>query len=393
MPNINLKDGRNRDARVRAESVGERATVRYVDPQGADVALHKVLRATAEHGYDKLKAAAGGEDEALARQLVAEDSDVDFERIGMFLAGASRVYLNRAGEIVYHIAETEVVRAPSGEEKERRPRKRPEPNADGEIPVSWTGRKLAKDEALRRFVFSSKLQIVHVNGLTYDFLYGMAKELHEANCLMLLGAGKSGKEPLIFTRHSTPHRGFLEGRIAGDRYVLLLHLSKMELKRPAVVETVAVVQAAVQPVMATVVRVKPMAPQPAAVMPEVVVLIAPPADVGPLPVAAVGEPKISARMAMASKMRKPTVREVIAATTAVGRSTGTETSGTETSGAKTTGPETAGTQTAGAKPEIAEALSVGKAAKSRRGTSATAGGEPKTPASKRATKPKPSAAP
>ena len=77
MPNINLKDGRNRDARVRAESVGERATVRYVDQAGADVRMKKVLRATAEHGYDRLKFAVGGDDEALARRLVDDDADVD----------------------------------------------------------------------------------------------------------------------------------------------------------------------------------------------------------------------------------------------------------------------------------------------------------------------------
>ncbi|MBX9926151.1 MAG: hypothetical protein K2Y05_07315 [Hyphomicrobiaceae bacterium] len=368
MPNINLRDGRNRDARVRAEGVGERATVRYVDQDGADVRLQKVLRATAEHGHDKLKVAAGGDDEALARHLVAADADVDFERIGMFLNGASRVYLNRAGEIVYHIAETEVVRTPSGEEKERRPRKRPEPNADGETPLSWTGRKLAKDEALRKFVFSSKLQIVHVNGLTYDFLYGMAKELHEANSLMLLGAGKSGKEPLIFTRHSTPHRGFLEGRINGDRYVLLLHLSKMELKRPAVVETVAVAQ----PVAAAPAR-QPVADVPLAAPTPVVA----PTVVEPLPLAAA--PTVLA-VAPKSRSRKPTVREVIDATAS----------------------DTSSLPVA-AKADIAKVVASGKAATSRRKTDAvtvdaqTADAADRTiakkPPAKRAAKPKPSTAP
>lgn len=310
MPNINLKDGRNRDARVRAESVGERATVRYVDQAGHDVRMKKVLRATAEHSYDRLKSAVSGDDEALAASLVAADTDVDLERIGMFLTGASRVFVNRAGEIVTHIAETEIVRAPSGEEKERRPRKRAEPNTDGDLPVSWTGRLVKKDEALRRFVFSSKLQIVHVNGLTYDFLYSMAKELHEAGSLMLLGAGKSGKDPLIFTRHSTPHRGFLEGRIKGDTYVLLLHLSKMELKAPVAAEPVVAAHAA-----ATAAQIAPNAgqatppsPPPASEQPAAPPAIVPP-TAEPVPLAATQAPA-------QTRSRRPTVRDITSATSA-----------------------------------------------------------------------------
>ncbi len=50
--------------------------------------------------------------------------------------------------------------------------------------------------------------------------------------MVLLGGGAQGKEPLIFQMNGTPYRAFLEGRIDGARYQLLLHLSNMELKRP-----------------------------------------------------------------------------------------------------------------------------------------------------------------
>jgi len=33
--------------------------------------------------------------------------------------------------------------------------------------------------------------------------------------------------------NGSPYRGFLEGRVDGERYILLLHLSNMELKMPA----------------------------------------------------------------------------------------------------------------------------------------------------------------
>ena len=212
------------------------------------------------------------------------------------------------------------------------------PNVESEIPITWTGRLIKKNDAIRRFVFSGKLQIVHVNGLTYDFLFGMAKELAEADSMMLLGAGKSGKDPLIFRRGATPYRGFLEGRIDGDKYILLLHLSKLELKRPAEAPVAVVAdQAAAAPVAAAV------APPPAA-----------------LPTAAVEDAP-----------KKPTVADVLAAT------------------------EQVATPTAPVKDEIAETVVAAKTGKARKtadkvsdAVAAEAGAE--TPAPKqRARKPKP----
>jgi hypothetical protein len=75
--------------------------------------------------------------------------------------------------------------------------------------------------------------LLHVNGLTYDFLYGMAKELEARDSLMLLGAGPKSNQPLILRRGGSPYRGFLEGRTDGDKYCLLLHFSNLELKAPA----------------------------------------------------------------------------------------------------------------------------------------------------------------
>ena len=76
------------------------------------------------------------------------------------------------------------------------------------------------------------MQLSHINGLTYDFLFSMAKELHDKDALLLLGAGPKSNQPLVLRRGTTPYRGFLEGRIEGDKYCLLLHLSNLELKAP-----------------------------------------------------------------------------------------------------------------------------------------------------------------
>ena len=75
------------------------------------------------------------------------------------------------------------------------------------------------------------MQLWHSDGLTYDFLHGLAKELDEANELVLLGAGDSGREPIVFQMNGLPWRGFLEGRVDGPKYQLLLRLSNLELKK------------------------------------------------------------------------------------------------------------------------------------------------------------------
>lgn len=233
MPNVNLTDSRSRDAVVKAEPTGIDEEVRYVDDEKKSAYTRKVLKATVEHDYETLVKHHEGDAEALGKALVEDDPEVDMEICGLYLWGVSKVYVDSSDGIVYRIEQEEIVRGPDGSIREKRPRNQPEANVDSEIPLTWTGRKFNKDEAVRRFVFASKLQIVHINGLTYDFLYGMAKELSESNVLMMIGGGSKGRDPLVFRRGSVPYRGFLEGRVDGDKYLLLLHLSNLELKIPS----------------------------------------------------------------------------------------------------------------------------------------------------------------
>lgn len=99
-------------------------------------------------------------------------------------------------------------------------------------PLKWSGVLVPKREAVRKFVLVQKMQLAHINGLTYDFLYGMAKELEEKDSFLLLGAGPKSNQPLVLRRGASSFRGFLEGRTKGDTYRLILHLSNLELKVP-----------------------------------------------------------------------------------------------------------------------------------------------------------------
>ncbi|MCW8132043.1 MAG: hypothetical protein KIS92_16975 [Planctomycetota bacterium] len=231
MGTINLSNNKNRDAVVNTESVRTPLRVRWLDEKGRQSQTVRMLRCTIDRDCDELTKQAGGL-EKVADLLLKGDPEIDLEQYGRFLADTSRVYIDPDKKVVRKVQEWEVVRNVDGSERERRPRRVAIPNTSTEVPLKWTGKLMKKAEVYNKFVFAAKMQIVHVNGLTYDFLYGMAKELEAQNSLMLMGAGAKSNLPLVFHRGGVPYRGFLEGRTEGDKYCLILHLSNMELKAP-----------------------------------------------------------------------------------------------------------------------------------------------------------------
>jgi hypothetical protein len=231
MPAINLSNSKGRDAEVMAASVRMPVRVRWIDTDGRQANGVRILKATIDRDYDALLGQFGSADK-VADALIKGDPEIDLETVGSFMRDASRVYINTEKKIVHRVVQWEIVRNPDGTERQRRPKAVPMPNVTAEQPLRWSGKLLAKSEVFKKFVIAGKLQIMHVNGLTYDFLYDMARELEKKDSLLLVGAGPKSSQPLILRRGSTPYRGFLEGRTRGDQYCLLLHLSNMELKAP-----------------------------------------------------------------------------------------------------------------------------------------------------------------
>jgi hypothetical protein len=231
MGSINLSNSKGRDSLVGTESVSSVRHFKWLDEKARQATNARILKATIERDVDALVKGAGGMDK-VADALVKGDPEIDFEQTGRFLRDTSRVYVDVDKRIVHKVTEWEIVRNPDGTEKERRPRKVPLPNTATETPLKWSGKLMKKSEVFNKFVFAAKQQVVHVNGLTYDFLFAMAKELEENESLMLVGGGPKSTQPLVFQRGGTPYRGFLEGRTKGETYCLVLHLSNMELKKP-----------------------------------------------------------------------------------------------------------------------------------------------------------------
>lgn len=228
---IKLANSGGRDAEVASAPVGTSRVVRWLDSSGRQVTSERILKAPIEREIDALKEKLGGLAE-ISQAIIDGDPEIDLEKTGSFLRETSRVYVNPRREVVHKVQFFELIRNPDGTMRERRPRKLAEPNLATETALRWSKTFIRKDEAIRKFVFSGKQQLGHINGLTYDFLYGMAKELEERNSLMILGAGPKSNQPLILRRGGSPYRGFLEGRTQGDLYALILHFSNLELKKP-----------------------------------------------------------------------------------------------------------------------------------------------------------------
>ncbi len=231
MPEINISNSADRDATVSMESVAMPLRVRWVDSQARQASNVRILKATLDHDTAALVKQFGDLEE-VSKALIDGDPEINFEMTGIAMQGTSRVFVNKNQELVHRVQQFEIIRDPDGQEKDRRPKVIVPQNVSNELPLKWTGKFLKRSEVIRKFIFASKMQLTHINGLTYDFLYAMAKDLEERDSMMLLGAGPKSNQPLILRRGSVPYRGFLEGRTKGDRYVLLLHLSNMEMKTP-----------------------------------------------------------------------------------------------------------------------------------------------------------------
>ncbi|MFL6467143.1 MAG: hypothetical protein ACJ72Z_04205 [Pyrinomonadaceae bacterium] len=227
---INISNAKRRDAVVALEGVAPRREINYLDEDGNQVANRKLLKSDVSRDLPQLLKKRK-KLEVVAKALIKEDPEIDIEQVGMFLADTSRVYVSTRG-IVHVVDEFEVIKNPDGSVKERRPRKKEPQNINTEVPIRWTGKYLKKDEAVHRFVFTNKKQLVHINGLTFDFLYQIAKDLDKRNSLLLVRGGEKGDKPIVMNRGGKSYNAFLEGRVKGDAYCLILHLSNIELKKP-----------------------------------------------------------------------------------------------------------------------------------------------------------------
>ncbi len=228
MKTINIADSQNRNSTVVLTPKKAVARLAYATKEAEPVQSVRVVKNTLDTDFATLTKETSAEE--LSQLLVDGDPEIDFELFGKQIQKTNRIYLGADNEPAHGVLIEEEVFAADGELQETRAEKVIEANVNTDIPVRWTGKMLPKNKFYSKFAFVAAYQITHVDGLTYDFLYSMAKELEEKESFMLVTAGEKGDKPLVFTRNATQYRGLLEGRTQGDSYLLIMHLSNLELK-------------------------------------------------------------------------------------------------------------------------------------------------------------------
>lgn len=227
---IRLEDAKGRDGLVWLSLPPRTAKPELRTLEGKQVRFERIIKSPMDRSETALRRQYK-DDDLLARALIDSDPEIDMEAAGCMAGPCDKVWIDPEGEPLYAATMLEVVYGPDGKEKERRTPINTEANVGEDMPLRWTERFFTREEIVRRFAITRKFQILHTDGLTFDFLLRMARMLEKKDALASIGAGSKGRDPLIFERNGTPHRAFLEGRTKGNEYLLILHLSNLELKR------------------------------------------------------------------------------------------------------------------------------------------------------------------
>lgn len=227
---IRLEDAKGRDGLVWLSSPPRAAGTELRAQDGGSVRFARIIKSPMERSESALRKQYK-DDDSLARALIEDDPEIDTEAAGCIAGACDRVWVDPDDKPLYAVTMMEIVYGPDGAEKRRRTPVEVEANVGEDLPLRWTGRFYQREEILRRFAITRKFQITHTDGLTFDFLHRMTETLEKKDALVSIGAGPKGRDPLVFERNGTPLRAFLEGHTNGEKYLLVLHLSNLELKR------------------------------------------------------------------------------------------------------------------------------------------------------------------
>jgi len=175
----------------------------------------------------------------VSQELIDNDDLFDIEITGKFIDRTSKILLDSNKQFVHKYDEFEVIKDKEGNViKETQRIEKPLKN----INVKENPIRVLKTEkiidVIKKFAFKASYFIAHTDGLSYDFIKSLAEELHNNKEMALIAPLKkievNGKKKMVPQRirlrnGSREYWGWLEGRIQGKGYSLILHLTSLEL--------------------------------------------------------------------------------------------------------------------------------------------------------------------
>ena len=176
------------------------------------------------------------EDKEFFTKIRDSDIDVDMELTGRYIQKTKGITVKDDYTPVYNYMMYDILILPDGSVKER-VHEHARGNIMQEIPVRINGEELYDPkELMLSYVFRKNLIIKHTNGLTFKFLFDIAKRLSELKKFARVDTydpSSKKRAPLVLYDGGRKFpRAFLEGRVKGTSYCLILHLADQELILP-----------------------------------------------------------------------------------------------------------------------------------------------------------------
>lgn len=201
------------------------------------IVYKRIIKSTTSSDITNLISKNGGNLIQVAKQIIAEDIDVDMEETGRFAEPMKSVYVNKDNKCAHYVYFQEELLDSNGEVFEKRAYTKEDSNIQSSLlPIRMTGLYVPIEEAVRRFAFTGHYQLHHLSGLTFDFLFDIAKKLEDSKSLAFVGAGENGTDPIVLVKGGKRYRGFLYGkthttaRSQSMSYSLQLLLTDIDLK-------------------------------------------------------------------------------------------------------------------------------------------------------------------
>ncbi|MDA3959483.1 MAG: hypothetical protein PF961_01740 [Planctomycetota bacterium] len=223
---LSLIDDHQRCLRVRCVSRRGGAQLRYTTSDGSTPNAARLIKTTTATSYPALQQAYGTKPDALAQALIDADPEVPLELLGGTL-DASRLVALSADHSVLESGQVLTVHKDADGQAGPPESYQAQAATTGAAaaPLPWTGRRHLIDNVIRRHALVRKLQLRHDNDASYDALHALAQDLHSSGEMLELASGETADGPLVLSQDGKPYTGFLEGRVDGSTYRLVLHLS------------------------------------------------------------------------------------------------------------------------------------------------------------------------
>lgn len=170
------------------------------------------------------------------KNIALGEVEIDLKEIGKELETTKRIIVDDEFQPVHTYKKVEIWKKLDGELKEK-PLTPTQANIKRkEYPLIVDASSLKeKKDVFKEFLFKRKYFVKHTDGGSFQRLDELAKKLDEENKMApVVWMDENGDvSPIVLRRGGKMFpRAFIEGKVEGEKFCLILHLSRSEFKLP-----------------------------------------------------------------------------------------------------------------------------------------------------------------